>query len=104
MALKLTLEEFSQKARDNVRIKESKKVLSCPFCKGAGFDEREELINYHKRDYGTFYDICKTCNGEGKVIEHKYEASIGYSYEKEVNISPCTKDEMIQIMNAKERK
>lgn len=43
-------------------------VELCDRCKGFGFIEREELVDYHKRDYATFREKCKTCEGDGRII------------------------------------
>jgi len=64
-------------------------VELCDRCKGFGFIEREELVDYHKRDYATFREKCKTCEGDGKMIfiqeyltfnhsEKKYDRRIPY--------------------------
>ena len=45
------------------------KVILCDRCKGFGFTLDEELSDYHKREYTTTRNICKTCDGDGRMIE-----------------------------------
>lgn len=45
------------------------KVILCDRCKGFGFTLDEELTDYHKREYTTTRNTCKTCDGDGRMIE-----------------------------------
>lgn len=45
------------------------KVILCDRCHGFGFIEREELVDYHKRDYATSRTPCQRCEGDGRLIE-----------------------------------
>ena len=45
------------------------KVILCDRCKGFGFTLDEELTDYHKREYTTTRNSCKTCDGDGRMIE-----------------------------------
>lgn len=47
----------------------SNKIILCDRCKGYGFFEKEELIDYHKREYGTYRTPCSNCEGDGRMIE-----------------------------------
>lgn len=43
-------------------------IRICEKCKGTGFITCDELVNYHKRDYETWLETCKACNGHGRLI------------------------------------
>ena len=69
-------------------------VELCDRCKGLGFIEREELVDYHKREYATLHEKCKTCEGDGRVIfiqeyltfnhdAKHYDRKVPYSYWKD---------------------
>lgn len=45
------------------------KVILCERCKGFGFTLDERLSDYHKGEYTTTRNICKTCDGDGRMIE-----------------------------------
>jgi len=68
----------------------SEKLELCQSCKGLGVTSREELTDYHKGEYGTFYDKCKICDADGRIIVRKTEISFRGSYEKKETI-PLTK-------------
>ncbi len=53
------------------------KVILCARCKGFGFTEKEELVDYHKRDYATIRSKCSSCEGDGRLIE--VESSISFN-------------------------
>lgn len=44
-------------------------VILCDRCHGFGFIEKEELVDYHKRDYVTSRSKCNRCEGDGRLIE-----------------------------------
>lgn len=46
----------------------SNRVELCESCKGYGFFEKEELTDYHKREYSTYRTPCKKCEGDGRMI------------------------------------
>lgn len=60
-----------------VSFRQKRKVISCERCKGIGRVSQEELTDYHKREYDTFYSDCKECNGEGRVILTEVFVSFG---------------------------
>lgn len=39
----------------------------CSNCSGEGNISRNELTNYHKREYDVIYSTCHVCNGSGLV-------------------------------------
>jgi hypothetical protein len=46
----------------------SNKVELCDRCQGYGFFEKEEMTNYHKREYNTYRTPCGHCEGDGRMI------------------------------------
>jgi hypothetical protein len=69
-------------------------VELCDKCKGLGFIEREELVDYHKRDYAIFREECETCEGDGRIIlireyltfnhnPNRHDRKVPYSYWKD---------------------
>lgn len=60
-----------------VSFLEQRTLNSCIRCSGTGRTSREELTDYHKREYDTFYDDCDICSGEGRVIQTKISMSFG---------------------------
>jgi len=69
-------------------------VELCDKCKGLGFIEKEELVDYHKRDYVTMRYTCKACEGDGRMIfiqeyltfnhnPERYSRKVPYSYWKD---------------------
>jgi hypothetical protein len=45
------------------------RIVLCDRCKGFGFFEKDELTDYHKREYTTYRTPCSTCEGDGRMIE-----------------------------------
>lgn len=45
------------------------KVILCDRCKGFGFTLDERFSDYHKGEYITTRNTCKTCDGDGRMIE-----------------------------------
>lgn len=48
-------------------VQERNEVVLCDKCKGRGTVERDELKDYHKREYNTWTEACKPCGGSGRV-------------------------------------
>lgn len=65
------------KERIPFTFKEVKKLESCSACLGIGRISREELSDYHKREYDIFHEDCKHCAGEGRLIVTKIYVDIG---------------------------
>src|SRR6218665_329110 len=65
------------KNRLPVKFRETKEVISCVDCSGIGRRSKEELTDYHKSEYHTFYSDCKSCNGEGRLILTKIYLTFG---------------------------
>lgn len=42
----------------------------CDICKGLGHTTREELSDYHRREYVDIHELCKRCGGEGRYLLH----------------------------------
>lgn len=45
------------------------KIVTCINCKGIGSIEQEELTDYHKCEYKTWYEKCPECKGSGRLFE-----------------------------------
>ena len=57
------------------------KIVLCEKCSGSGHTGYYECTDYyectvyhectyyHRRDYVTIYNVCKTCNGYGRLLE-----------------------------------
>lgn len=52
-------------------------IKSCEYCDGIGTVSKDELSDYHKREYTTIYKDCHICAGEGRVIISKVYVSFG---------------------------
>lgn len=65
-----------------------KKVISCETCKGTGYTSREELTDYHRREYDVFTDKCHKCKGDGRLTEKTENLRFNAIYPIE---SPSTK-------------
>jgi hypothetical protein len=50
-------------------IHRSHTVILCDKCNGYGFSEKEELTDYHKREYTTYRSSCSKCEGDGRMIQ-----------------------------------
>jgi len=48
-------------------VSDKVEIVVCSRCNGKGTIEREECVDYHKRDWVTFIDNCKKCNGNGRL-------------------------------------
>lgn len=42
-------------------------IILCTECKGSGEIHRDELVDYHKRDYITHTTVCRICDGKGRI-------------------------------------
>jgi DnaJ-class molecular chaperone len=49
----------------------TQQIIICTSCKGKGFHELNELVDYHKGDYRYWNEICTRCRGSGRMIERK---------------------------------
>lgn len=63
------------------------KVILCERCKGFGFTIHEELSDYHKNEYSTTRNACKTCDGDGRMIECTEHLSLNLGQKKVNKIS-----------------
>lgn len=59
---------------------QTSKLVICSQCNGTGITYREELVDYHKRDYATYEETCSHCSGVGSffVKEVKLKCTITY--------------------------
>lgn len=46
-------------------------VVVCDWCDGTGYKKKEELTDYHKREYHTSVSECYNCKGDGRMIVTK---------------------------------
>lgn len=60
-----------------INFSEEVSIRSCARCNGIGTISREELSNYHKREYETIVEDCPICNNQGRVFETTISASFG---------------------------
>ena len=74
-----------------LRCNDTYEVAVCKTCEGLGYTFREELVDYHKRDYATFRDKCSRCLGDGRVVIHKL--SVEVTQREEVEYIPFTEAE-----------
>jgi hypothetical protein len=63
-------------------IHRSHTVVLCDKCNGYGFKEKEELTDYHKREYTTYRSSCNKCEGDGRMIETKISYTVKLPQEK----------------------
>jgi hypothetical protein len=63
---KIELEDLPQTITGSMSI--NNRVELCDRCKGYGFFEKDELSDYHKREYSTYRTPCSTCEGDGRMI------------------------------------
>lgn len=66
MSKKIELEDLPQTVTGS--MSRNNRVELCDRCKGYGFFEKEELTDYHKREYSTYRTPCSTCEGDGRMI------------------------------------
>lgn len=76
-----TLEEIID--RVELKYDDTYEVEVCDLCEGLGYTFREELTDYHKRDYSTFRDLCKRCEGDGRVVVHTISVEVRKIEERE---------------------
>jgi hypothetical protein len=48
---------------------ETQEVVLCYGCKGAGYVYRDEVSDYHKREYRRHYQPCTHCNNTGRHMK-----------------------------------
>lgn len=51
-------------------------IVPCWACKGSGIFEKEQVISYHNNDYEYYNEVCGNCDGEGRLLESKYNVRI----------------------------
>lgn len=66
MSEKIELKDLQQYITGS--MSRSNKVELCDRCKGYGFFEKDELTDYHKREYSTYRTPCSHCEGDGRMI------------------------------------
>lgn len=60
----------------------SNNVVLCDRCNGYGFFEKEELTDYHKREYSTYRTPCSNCEGDGRMIQSTEHMSFNLGNDK----------------------
>lgn len=70
---------FGGYKKDSFSISLSKhpEVKSCTRCNGTGTVSKEELSDYHKREYITITNDCNVCDGEGRIISSEVYVTFG---------------------------
>lgn len=69
----------------SLNYSQTHEVVLCSRCKGIGFYNTEELVDYHKNDYITKKHNCERCKGDGRMI--KSTESLTYrDYERTTEI------------------
>lgn len=48
-------------------MKKEEKIVVCWNCKGFGKKECSEIVDYHKNEYTYWDEVCRTCNGHGRL-------------------------------------
>ena len=51
-------------------------TILCDKCNGIGTYTKEEMVDYHKREYETVRHSCNKCKGDGRLIVTKEELRI----------------------------
>jgi hypothetical protein len=54
----------------------SKRIVVCKTCQGTGVRECSELENYHRGEYDYWKELCKTCGGEGRMVEGVHRSRV----------------------------
>lgn len=85
MSQKIEIEDLP-KSITGTLIKQNKVIL-CDYCNGFGFKEKEELSDYHKREYTTYRSKCLKCEGDGRLIESTERLSLSVDKDR-VNVMP----------------
>ena len=62
------------------------RVILCDLCHGFGFIEREEMTDYHKREYTTSRSKCSNCEGDGRLIESVESFSLNLGGDKKSRV------------------
>lgn len=61
----------------NAYLSRTKTIRGCDRCNSTGFTSREECTDYHRREFNIFHDVCKTCNGCGRLTVTIDKVTIG---------------------------
>lgn len=56
------------------KISELNQIILCFKCHGKGYTTRDNLIDYHKREYDVEIIPCKMCDNKGRL--NKYTKTI----------------------------
>jgi DnaJ-class molecular chaperone len=43
-----------------------KEVILCQKCKGEGSIVCDRMVDYHRREYDTWRELCRSCGGSGR--------------------------------------
>ena len=85
MSEKIELEDLPKTITGS--MSRTNKVVLCDRCHGYGFFEKEEMTDYHKREYSTYRTPCQRCEGDGRLIESTEHMSFNLGNDK-VNKMP----------------
>lgn len=79
-----TLEEMVEYRHGNYSYLDKYSPKNCERCNGLGKIHREELTDYHKGEYNTFWDTCSKCKGHGRYIKRTVEVKIRIDPQEEI--------------------
>lgn len=80
MSQKIELEDLPKTITGS--MSRSNKVVLCDLCHGYGFQARDELVDYHKREYETSRWPCRRCEGDGRMIQSTEHMSFNLGNDK----------------------
>lgn len=80
----------------------TREIKGCAECECRGITSKEQMVDYHKRDYDIIHSVCVVCGGAGRVVEVTEIVRIRITYEtcrdkewavsSKVSIEKLTKD------------
>lgn len=79
-----TLEEMVEYRHNYYTYYDKYTPTNCEKCNGLGKTHREELSDYHKREYSTYWDTCPKCKGHGRYIKRTVEVKINIDSQEEI--------------------
>lgn len=96
-------EKFKEAATKSIRFTKEANIKPCTICGGKGYMDKEEMTNYHRMEYTYWYEMCKVCAGNGRVLETIFKAQF-YNNETKTKREPLTPGMFDEIMKTKGRK
>lgn len=79
------MKTFEEILKDSLfRFVEHREVILCSRCSGSGSYTEEVCIDYHRDDYKTVRHVCKTCKGDGRMVQTVRKIEVRISEERDV--------------------